>query len=55
VRLRVELREQLGIEAEIRPGWPTQFLVLADGKVIFSHRKEGRMPRPGEIVERLRE
>jgi hypothetical protein len=54
VRLRAELQEQLGITPEIRPGWPTQFIVSADGEIVFSRRGERRMPRPGEVAERLR-
>lgn len=52
MRLRQEL-ESLGHKVEIEPGWPTQFVVYADGQLVFSHRKERRLPRDGEISERI--
>jgi predicted Rdx family selenoprotein len=28
--------------------------VIVDGRVVFSRRSEGRIPPPGEIVDRVR-
>ena len=40
-------------QATITPGETGQFDVLADGKLLFSKKGEGRFPEDGEILARL--
>ncbi len=48
------MRKQLNIKPKMSFGAVGVLDVLVDGKTIFSHQAEGRMPVPGEIVALIR-
>jgi selT/selW/selH-like putative selenoprotein len=48
------LKRELGIEAELIKSSGGVFEVEADGKLIFSKKKEYRFPTNDEIVESLK-
>ena len=47
--LRDELSRDVGVSPTIRWGAFGQLDVIVDGKVVFSRKASGRMPRPGEV------
>jgi len=49
-----ELRQAFGVEAKLIPGSGGVFDVTVDGKLVFSRRKTGRFPDPGEIARQLK-
>jgi selenoprotein W-related protein len=51
--LAAELKRDLGVEATLTPGHGGVFDVTVDGKVIFSKKRVGRFPEPGEIAKML--
>ncbi|MBI4190130.1 MAG: hypothetical protein HY525_06285 [Betaproteobacteria bacterium] len=53
--MAAEISEKLGIKPELRKGDNGVFDVVADGVTIFSKDREGRFPKPGEIVRALHE
>ena len=52
--MAAEISKELGIEAVLVKGDKGIFDVVADGALVFSKYKEGRFPKPGEIVRALR-
>lgn len=54
MRLRDELRETLQVPAKIRWGGFGELTVTVDGRAIFSRRRTGRAPEPGEIARLVR-
>jgi hypothetical protein len=53
-RLAEELGAELGERPRLRMGGLGVLDVIVDGKVVFSKRAEGRIPRAGEILARVR-
>ena len=51
--MAAELKKQLAVESTLIPGGGGVFDVSADGKLIFSKKKEGRYPDAKEIVGAL--
>jgi len=49
-----ELRDALGIEADLVAGAGGTFDVTVDGKRIFSKAQTGRFPEPGEVAGLVR-
>jgi len=49
VRLRNELQSTVRVAAKIRWGGLRELTVLVDGRTVFSRRRAGRVPEPGEI------
>jgi len=45
-----ELRDALGVEAELVPGRGGVFEVERDGAVVYDKRDTGRFPEPGEAA-----
>lgn len=54
VRLRDEVQATLGVPARIRWGGLGELTVTVDGRSVYSKRRTGRMPEPGEIVRLIR-
>jgi selenoprotein W-related protein len=52
--LAAELEKELGTEARLIKGKDGVFEVEADGRLVFSKRKLGRFPEPGEVVNLIR-
>ena len=52
--MAAEISEKLGIKPGLRKGDNGVFDVVADGVTIFSKDREGRFPKPGEIVQTVR-
>lgn len=52
-RLKREIRERLNIKPKMSFGGVGVLDVMVDGKTVFSHQAEGRMPKPGEIAALL--
>jgi len=52
--LAARIREELGIEAELKKGAGGVFDVEADGRLVFSKHRESRYPEPEEILRALR-
>ena len=55
--MAAEISEKPGIKPELRNGDNGDngvFDVVADGVTIFSKDREGRFPKPGEIVQTVR-
>jgi hypothetical protein len=50
VRLRDELDRTLHVPAKIRWGGLGELTVTVDGRTVFSKRRAGRVPEPGEIA-----
>lgn len=48
------LRTELGLEVSLLEGDKGTYEVHADGKVIYSKTETRRIPKPDDIVERLR-
>ena len=48
-----EIQEQTGVEPELIEGGGGIFDVVVDGDLVFSKKKVGRFPRPGELSDRL--
>ena len=53
-RLAKELGAALGETPSIRSGGIGVLDVIADGRVVFSKKAEGRVPPIGELVTRLK-
>ena len=53
-RLKREIREKLNLKPKMSFGSVGVLDVMVDGKTIFSHQAERRMPAPGEIAELIR-
>ena len=51
--MAAELKMQLGAESKLTAGGGGVFDVSVDGKLVFSKKKVGRFPEPGEIVAML--
>jgi selT/selW/selH-like putative selenoprotein len=49
--LAAELEKELGAEVRLIKGKDGVFEVEADGRLVFSKRKVGRFPEPGEVVD----
>jgi len=54
VGLAAAIQQATGVQAQIEPGKPGQFDVIADGKLIFSKHKENRFPEHDEVLRALR-
>jgi predicted Rdx family selenoprotein len=52
--LAAELKQALGVEAELVEGDKGVFDVIADGKLVFSRFELDRFPQAGEIAAKLR-
>jgi selT/selW/selH-like putative selenoprotein len=52
--LAAAIRNELGIESEIKRGSGGIFLVTADNQQIFSKHDEGRFPTEKEVLDKLR-
>ena len=52
--LAAELKQQLDIESELIPGGGGEFIVRADGELIFSKKEVGRFPEHAEILDALK-
>jgi hypothetical protein len=50
VRLRDELQSALHVPARIRWGAFGELTVTVDGRMVFSNRRAGRKPEPGEVA-----
>lgn len=53
--MAAEIRQALGIEAELVKGANGIFDVAADGKLVFSKYRDARFPGADEIVQSLRQ
>ena len=51
--LAAKIKEAFDIDAKLVVGAPGQFDVTADGKLIFSKKKEGRFPEHQEVIEAM--
>ena len=51
--LAAELKERLGVIAELVGGSGGVFVVEVDGAVVFDKAKTGRFPRSGELNEAI--
>ena len=49
-----ELREGLGVEAQMIEGSGGIFDVTVDGKLVYSKYETGRFPVPGEVLRLVR-
>jgi len=49
-----EIEKHMGLKAKLIDVGRGRFEVTDNGKVVFSKAKEGRFPRPMEIVRRLK-
>ena len=49
-----EVRKELDIVVELKPGEYHSFDVFVNGNLVFSKFKEDRFPEPEEIIELLR-
>jgi len=47
--LAAEIEKSVGLQATLERGASGVFEVLVDGEPIFSKRKSGRFPLPGEV------
>ena len=54
MRLADEIDRATGVRPRIRMGGLGALDVVVDGRVVFSKKREGRIPPPGEIVSRVR-
>ena len=52
--LAAELKNDIGVKAELIAGSSGVFDVIVDGKTVYSKRKSGRFPEPGEVSELLK-
>ena len=55
VDVAAEVKKYLQVDSDLVDVGKGKLDVLCEGEVIFSKDKEGRFPRPGEIVRLLRE
>jgi len=53
-RLAEEIKKELDLHVDMKPGEFHSFDVLVDDKLIFSKFEEGRFPEPEEIIETIR-
>lgn len=51
--LRDDISKKTGVEPKLKIGRPGSLDVFADGKLIWSKEKQGRMPTADEIVAQL--
>jgi selT/selW/selH-like putative selenoprotein len=52
--LAEEIRKELDVKVELKPGEFHSFDVFVDGNLIFSKFKEDRFPEPEEVIELIR-
>ena len=52
-RLKREIRTKLNLQPKMSFGGVGVLDVMVDGKTVFSHQAERRMPKPGEIAALL--
>ena len=52
--MAAELKKDLGVDAELVPGKGGIFEVVANGKLIYSKKSNGRFPNPGEVSATLK-
>jgi len=50
-----ELCEAFGVESEMVPGRDGIFDVYIDEKLVFSKFETGQFPKPGEIIQKIKE
>jgi selenoprotein W-related protein len=48
--LAAELKQHLDVDATLTAGSGGVFDVTVDGKLVFSKKKVGRFPEPGEVL-----
>ena len=48
--MAAELKEGLGVDAELIEGSGGVFDVTVDGKLVYSKHQTGRFPDPGEVL-----
>ncbi|MCC7540933.1 MAG: Rdx family protein [Deltaproteobacteria bacterium] len=53
--LAAQIKQQLGLETDVRPGSSGQFDVNVAGKTVFSKYEERRFPEPDEVLDAIRE
>jgi len=53
-RLAEEIKKELNIDVELKPGELHSFDVYVDDKMIFSKFEEDRFPEPEEIIASIR-
>ncbi len=53
--MAAELEKTLGADVELIRGDGGIFDVEVDGQLVFSKKKVGRFPNPGEVVKLIRE
>ena len=51
--MAAELKQTRGIDATLIKGSGGQFEIVADGKLIFSKKQQGRFPETSEILESI--
>jgi len=51
--LAAEIKQARGIDTTLIKGSGGQFEVMADGKLIFSKKQQGRFPETTEILESI--
>ena len=47
--MAADIQKSIGLEATLERGASGVFEVLVDGEAVFSKRKTGRFPLPGEV------
>jgi selT/selW/selH-like putative selenoprotein len=52
--LAAEIKTELSIDVDLKPGELHSFDVLVEDKMIFSKFEENRFPEPEEIIEIIR-
>ncbi|MDH3320444.1 MAG: Rdx family protein [Betaproteobacteria bacterium] len=53
VSLAAQIKQALGVEAELAKGANGVFDVACDGKLVFSKYRDRRYPEPEEIIRAL--
>lgn len=53
--MAAELKEALGLEAEVVPGGKGVFDVLVDGKLLYSKHLTARFPEAGEVARLIQD
>jgi selenoprotein W-related protein len=51
--LAAELKDGLGVDSELVASGGGVFEVTVDGRLVFSKKKLGRFPEPGEVLQSL--
>jgi len=54
VSLAAQFRNTLGVDCELIPEKDDVFDVVVDGHAVFSKQAVGRFPKPGEVIEKVR-